>query len=49
MVQDGKITGIVDWGAAGYSVPAREYICLQWTALDPGWRELTRSILLNDE
>lgn len=49
MVRDGRITGIVDWGAVGYSVPAREYICMQWMALDPECRQLTRCILPADE
>lgn len=37
MIQDGKITGIIDWGAAGYSVPEREYFALRWPALDREW------------
>ncbi|CRL19683.1 Protein kinase-like domain [Penicillium camemberti] len=35
MIRDGKIIGIIDWGAAGYSVPEREYYALRWPALDP--------------
>ncbi|PYH92597.1 hypothetical protein BO71DRAFT_442325 [Aspergillus ellipticus CBS 707.79] len=48
LVQDGVITGIVDWGAAGYSVSEREYFCLRWSALDPEWIELSTSILPSD-
>jgi aminoglycoside phosphotransferase len=48
MVRDGKITGIIDWGAAGYSVPEREYYALRWPALDSDWRELSTSILPPD-
>ncbi|KAK1142361.1 hypothetical protein N8T08_007913 [Aspergillus melleus] len=48
MVRDGKISGIIDWGAAGYSVPEREYFGLRWPTLDLDWRELSTSILPSD-
>lgn len=43
------ITGIIDWSAAGYSISAREYFCLQWQALDLEWRKLIPTILETDE
>lgn len=48
MIQDGIITGIIDWGAAGYSVPEREYFSLVWPSMDIEWRELAPSILSPD-
>ncbi|PWY92372.1 kinase-like protein [Aspergillus heteromorphus CBS 117.55] len=48
LVRDGVITGIVDWGAAGYSVPEREYFCMRWSALDPEWIELLTTVLPDD-
>ncbi|KAG2000942.1 hypothetical protein GB937_010668 [Aspergillus fischeri] len=49
MVKDNVITGIIDWGAAGYSISAREYFCLRWQALDLDWRELISTMLDGDE
>jgi aminoglycoside phosphotransferase len=49
MVKDNVITGIIDWGVAGYSISAREYFCLRWQALDLDWRDLTSTILDVDE
>jgi aminoglycoside phosphotransferase len=49
MVKDNVITGIIGWGAAGYSISAREYFCLRWQALDPDWRDLISTILDVDE
>lgn len=49
MVKDDAISGIIDWGAAGYSVAAREYFCLRWSAMDETWRELASAILEDDE
>ena len=43
------ITGIIDWGAAGYSTSGREYSCLRWQALDLEWRELISTILETEE
>lgn len=48
LVRGGRITGIIDWGAAGYSVPEREYFGLRWPTLDLDWRELSTSILPSD-
>ncbi|OQE77482.1 hypothetical protein PENNAL_c0061G09192 [Penicillium nalgiovense] len=47
-VKDWKITAIIDWGAAGYSVPEMEYFALRWPALDADWCELSTSILPPD-
>lgn len=49
IVQDNAITGIVDWGVAGYSIPAREYFGLKWTALDENWERLLSTILDDGE
>ncbi|KAI9375790.1 kinase-like protein [Aspergillus egyptiacus] len=49
MVDGNVISGIIDWGAAGYSIPAREYFCLRWQALDLDWRDLVSGILEVDE
>ena len=35
IVNGNVIMGIIDWGAAGYSISAREYFCLRCQALDP--------------
>lgn len=43
-VKDNVITGIIDWGVAGYSISAREYCCLRWQALDLDWRDLISTI-----
>lgn len=48
MVNGGTISGIIDWGAAGYSVSAREYFCLRWQAYDFEWRDLVPTILQTD-
>lgn len=49
IVQNDEITGIIDWGVAGYSVPAREYFCLRWTAMDPDWFDLLAPALPTNE
>lgn len=49
MVNGDVVTGIIDWGAAGYSTSAREYFCIRWQALDPEWRDLVSSMLEVDE
>jgi aminoglycoside phosphotransferase len=49
IVNGSVVTGIIDWGAAGYSISAREYFCIRWQALDLEWRDLTSTILDVDE
>lgn len=49
MVKGNVVTGIIDWGASGYSISAREYFCLRWQALDLDWRDLVSTILEVDE
>ncbi|GIK05064.1 hypothetical protein Aspvir_009163 [Aspergillus viridinutans] len=49
MIKDNVITGVIDWGAAGYSISAREYFGLRWQALDLDWRDLISTILDVDE
>ncbi|KAJ5219929.1 hypothetical protein N7468_009133 [Penicillium chermesinum] len=48
MVDGNVVTGIIDWGAAGYSISAREYFCLRWQALDLEWRDLVSDMLQFD-
>lgn len=49
MVKGNVITGVIDWGAAGYSISARAYFCLRWQALDLDWRDLISTVLEDDE
>ncbi|KAJ9192301.1 hypothetical protein DTO164E3_8440 [Paecilomyces variotii] len=49
IIDDDKITGIIDWGASGYSVASREHFGLKWATDEPSWRELSSSILASDE
>lgn len=49
MVNGNVVTGIIDWGAAGYSIAARKYFCLRWQAIDPEWRDLISTTLDADE
>ena len=49
MVEDNTITGVIDWGTAGYSIMAREYFGIRWQALDLEWRNLTSTIVEADE
>lgn len=45
MVDENVITGVIDWGAAGYSIMAREYFGLRWQALGLEWRDLISTIV----
>lgn len=49
MVDENVITGVIDWGAAGYSIMAREYFGLRWQALGLEWRDLISTIVEADE
>jgi aminoglycoside phosphotransferase (APT) family kinase protein len=49
IIENNVIAGIVDWGAAGYSIAAREYFGLKWSALDLVWRDLSSTVLQADE
>jgi aminoglycoside phosphotransferase len=49
IVNGNVVTGIIDWGAAGYSISAREYFCLRWQAIDLEWRDRISTILDVDE
>jgi hypothetical protein len=40
MVKNGVITGIIDWGNSGYSVPEREFFAAKRIAMDERWREM---------
>lgn len=37
MVKEGSVTGIVDWGAAGYSIPEMEYFGAKLTSDETSW------------
>ncbi|KAL4808967.1 kinase-like domain-containing protein [Aspergillus unguis] len=37
MVKDGAITGILDWGESGYSVPEREFFAAKRICMDEKW------------
>ncbi|KAJ9293777.1 hypothetical protein DTO271G3_7404 [Paecilomyces variotii] len=39
IVQNGLVSGIVDWGEAGYSLPEREYFAAKRIAMDESWIE----------
>ena len=45
MVEGDIVIGIIDWDAAGYIIPAREYFCLRWQALYLDWRDLPSTIV----
>jgi aminoglycoside phosphotransferase (APT) family kinase protein len=49
IIDDGKVAGIIDWGAAGYSIAAREYFGLVWMTMDSSWRKSASTILPSDE
>ncbi|EDP53410.1 conserved hypothetical protein [Aspergillus fumigatus A1163] len=40
---------IIDWGAAGFSIAAREYFGLVWATPDSSWRRRASTILPSDE
>ncbi|RAL00708.1 uncharacterized protein BO80DRAFT_382876, partial [Aspergillus ibericus CBS 121593] len=40
IVEDGKIAGIIDWGASGYSVASREFLELDWARSSSSWNIL---------
>lgn len=39
IVRNGVVTGIVDWGEAGYSLPEREFFAARRIAIDEDWIE----------
>jgi aminoglycoside phosphotransferase (APT) family kinase protein len=49
IINDGKLAGIIDWGAAGYSIASREYFGLVWMTPDSSWRKSASNILASDE
>lgn len=49
MVDENVITRVIYWGAAGYSIMAREYFGLRWQALDLEWRDLISTTVEADE
>ncbi|KAL4884104.1 hypothetical protein BJY04DRAFT_182864 [Aspergillus karnatakaensis] len=40
MVKNGAITGILDWGDSGYSVPEREFFAAKRIAMDECWARM---------
>lgn len=49
IVNENVITGVIYWGAVGYSIMAKEYFGLRWQALDLEWRDLVSTIAKADE
>jgi aminoglycoside phosphotransferase (APT) family kinase protein len=48
LVQEGHVSGVVDWGSARYGDPARD-LAPAWSMLGPKGREVFREILAPDE
>jgi aminoglycoside phosphotransferase (APT) family kinase protein len=48
LVQQGNVTGVLDWGNAHYGDPARD-LALAWSVLGPKGRQVFREILAPDE
>jgi aminoglycoside phosphotransferase (APT) family kinase protein len=48
LVQGGNVTGVLDWGSAGYGDPARD-LAPAWSILGPKGRQVFREILAPDE
>lgn len=48
LVQEGHVTGVVDWGSAGYGDPARD-LAPAWSILGPKGRQVFRKELAPDE
>ncbi|KAJ9261748.1 hypothetical protein DTO280E4_8889 [Paecilomyces variotii] len=40
IIQNGLVSGIVDWGEAGYSLPEREYFAAKRIAMEESWIEI---------
>lgn len=49
IIDGDNIAGIIDWGAAGYSIAAREHFGIRWATDDTSWSELSSTILPSDE
>ncbi len=48
LVQEGYVTGVLDWSSAGYGDPARD-LAPAWSILGPKGRQVFREILAPDE
>ncbi|KAF2708722.1 kinase-like protein [Pleomassaria siparia CBS 279.74] len=48
LVKDGKISGILDWGASGYSIKDREYYEARSRARNPEWKAALDSIFAGE-
>ncbi|KAL5332787.1 hypothetical protein BJX70DRAFT_392726 [Aspergillus crustosus] len=46
MVKIGVITGIIDWGDSGYSVPEREFFAAKRIAMDEPWAKIIDECIL---
>lgn len=40
IIRNGSVSGIVDWGEAGYSLPEREFFSAKRIAIDQSWIEM---------
>jgi hypothetical protein len=45
IVRDGMVVGIVDWGAAGYSIPEMEYFSAKLTSDEISWDTAIKSFI----
>ncbi|KAF2131825.1 kinase-like protein [Dothidotthia symphoricarpi CBS 119687] len=48
LVKDGKISGILDWGASGYSIKDREYYEARSRARDLEWKAVLESVFAGE-
>ncbi|RAL03601.1 aminoglycoside phosphotransferase family protein [Aspergillus ibericus CBS 121593] len=44
-IKDGGVSGIIDWGEAGYSLPERESFAANRIAMDPAWVEMIHACI----
>lgn len=49
IVEGDNITGVIDWGAAGYSITSRELLGLDWAKCSSSWAVLASPALSMDE
>ncbi|KAF1955727.1 kinase-like protein [Byssothecium circinans] len=45
---DGKVTSIIDWGGAGFSIPERDYLEARLRAKDATWEAALEAIFSDD-
>ncbi|PYI03901.1 kinase-like protein [Aspergillus sclerotiicarbonarius CBS 121057] len=45
LIKDGLVSGVVDWGEAGFSLPERESFAANRIAMDPAWVEMIHACI----